>query len=399
MTERLATLLREEAELLEIPSPPADAVLTQGRGLRRRRRTITSAAVLMVSAAMAVGAIGVDRLAENRADQPAGPAPYVHGGAFAVGPSVYFGGDSNAQVQLSERAELLYYTSAGVVVRTGNTPQSTTASSSHFILVTPEGDQRDLPIDLGLGQLATDASTSTAAYLEKEDDTWEVVVLDVKSGAELARIAIPPVTPHGDPDRAPSLSLSGDFVYVSLNDGGVEIDWRTGELRRPDWFMGVMAPDVRGGRFVDMRDNNLGVYDSHTGRQLLTVSGKGYLELSLSPDGRFALLREPSAAGVEVFEVATGRRVTVPLEHPVDAHLGWTPDGHLIELSGDTLNSCDPISGACERSTVDIELVPQAARTTITQQVCPSDSSCFDLESVEPYDSNRIAMGDDLSGD
>ena len=46
MTERLSTLLRDEAEHLVVPAPPADRVLAQGHGLRRRRRLTRGVAVV-----------------------------------------------------------------------------------------------------------------------------------------------------------------------------------------------------------------------------------------------------------------------------------------------------------------------------------------------------------------
>ncbi len=46
MTERLKHLLDGEAHDLAVPSPPTDAVLRQGRGLRRRNRVTAAGAGL-----------------------------------------------------------------------------------------------------------------------------------------------------------------------------------------------------------------------------------------------------------------------------------------------------------------------------------------------------------------
>lgn len=46
MTDRLATLLHDEADRLDVPAPPAADILRGGRRIRRRRRLAAGGAAL-----------------------------------------------------------------------------------------------------------------------------------------------------------------------------------------------------------------------------------------------------------------------------------------------------------------------------------------------------------------
>src|SRR5687768_1950101 len=101
MTERLATLLRDEADHLAVPPPPTDAVLAQGQGLRRRRRIRTGAAVVAVVAVVTAGAgYAVSGIGDEgeKAVEPAGPST-GHGAVFTLGTTVFWdGGTASAQI-------------------------------------------------------------------------------------------------------------------------------------------------------------------------------------------------------------------------------------------------------------------------------------------------------------
>lgn len=72
MTDRLSTLLHDEATALDIPGVPADRILAQGRGLQRRRRT--TAAVAGAVAAVLVAAVAVTAVTSWRGDDRIEPA-------------------------------------------------------------------------------------------------------------------------------------------------------------------------------------------------------------------------------------------------------------------------------------------------------------------------------------
>ena len=74
MTDQLRTLLRNEVELLEVPRPPVDAILADGRRRVKVRGTQRVVAVAACVALIAGGAIGFNRFL---ADDVRGPSPDV----------------------------------------------------------------------------------------------------------------------------------------------------------------------------------------------------------------------------------------------------------------------------------------------------------------------------------
>ena len=70
MTDRLVTLLQREADALEIPDPPATAVLRDGRRIRTRHRlTVVAAAAAAVAVVGTTAAVLVQP--EDRRAVPA----------------------------------------------------------------------------------------------------------------------------------------------------------------------------------------------------------------------------------------------------------------------------------------------------------------------------------------
>ena len=60
MTDRLSTLLHDEASAIDVPSPAAGTVIARGRRLRQRRRArnAVAGAVAVVVAVVVIGASG-----------------------------------------------------------------------------------------------------------------------------------------------------------------------------------------------------------------------------------------------------------------------------------------------------------------------------------------------------
>ena len=351
MTDRLTTMLHDEAATFDIPAAPVDLVLADGRAIRRRRRT--AGAVIGAAAAVAVVAAGVAALVAVGSDKTPEPAKlpdqaaYEQHGAWARGDEVHVG-NHTATVR---GAQDLHYTSAGVVVTT----------QDGYVLVTPAGDVE--PVDLGVEvnpstigmgtfhQIATDATAPYLAYVRVGDDsTAQAVVLDLSTGEE--HLADTPF--RSDQGAGYVTSLWGDLLTYE----------RGGTLRTVDWHTGKQSPGETTGWFhqagVDIDFNNeVGTWTlrSVRGETLLTVASPYPASSfgSLSPDGHYFAVSglDPE---ITVYDIGTGDSVTI--EDRVASGYGWTPDGHLVGKRFPTgrsqVETCDPTTGSCEGTGVDV---------------------------------------------
>ena len=130
MTERLSSLLHDEADTVDIPAPRAAEVLTQGHRIRRRQRLTTGAAAIAVLGVVVGGAAAVQSLndgPDNGRDAPS-VQDLAPGPVFADGTTVYLDGGKTKATVDDKAIKSLYYTSAGVLVRHGNNPTATAAA-------------------------------------------------------------------------------------------------------------------------------------------------------------------------------------------------------------------------------------------------------------------------------
>lgn len=336
MTERLSTLMHDEAAGLHVPAPPVDEVLAGGRAIRRRRRT--RVALGSAVAALAVVAAGAAVLNLDRPDTPPQPAKlsdraaYEQLGAWAAGHEVNLG-NHTATV---EGAWQLQYTSAGVVV----------AFIDGYVLLTPEGVVEPLHLDLldsspARPAVATDPTSANIAYVRALDgDRAQPVVRDLATGDE---------TTVGKPFRATRWAgvdwISGDLMGYYRNGEGRVVDWRTAtpsHLTQPGWKNGS-------GVSIDIPSDGIWTLRSFAGDVLLTVPADPASTYgTLSPDGRFFAVSgtEPR---ISVYELATGEEAVIEGRSASD--YGWSPDGHLVgrsPLSSSQLEICDPTTGECK---------------------------------------------------
>ena len=202
MTERLSVLLREEAAALDVPPAATGAILARGRGLRRRRRWTRAAAAIAAVAVVASGTAGVHRLrADDEIDPVHAAEAFASQGAFAVGRDLYLG---DQMFRWDESIKALYYTSAGVMIRSGETSE-TNEGASHYTLVTPTGERSTVHVTMGDRIPSFEPDSTRFAYATQDDGRLEVVVHDVVTDRELARVtgARPPrgVRLGGSPGR------------------------------------------------------------------------------------------------------------------------------------------------------------------------------------------------------
>jgi len=351
MTERLASLLRDQAGGVAVPDPSTETILARGRRERRKRR---GAVALGTAAAVAVvggGALATAGLfgGDGEPDAAAVPDSMV-GPVFTIDTTVYYGPELHTAEISDEAVKSLFYTSAGVVVRHGENSESDGGGPQRFSLVRADGKVERLGLVTEGTVHASDSDQPYLAYGENRAGSLEVVVYDVLADAEVARI---PVT--GTEDNWFPLSIDGANVFVQAgHEGGVHVvDWRRGEAAPSDVLQSVWA--ANGGRVGDYVGDKPVVRDAVTGEVLVTGPPVGYFEVS--PDGRYAgLVDEEGSRGGEtdeyrVYDLATGDHVTF------DGYVfdyGWTPDGDLFQLGEDSVTTCDTATGECTETAVDL---------------------------------------------
>ncbi|WKN49811.1 hypothetical protein [Nocardioides sp. Arc9.136] len=366
MTERLSALLHAEADELRVPPPDPATVLAGGRRIRRRGRLAaagTSLAVLALVGGGALAATGGDDSPGRGVDLPVASAPAVD---WAVGSGSTVHLDDGSEVEVDGVVTSLYYTSAGVLVRTGAS-SSADQDDHHYELVDGDGAPTSFDLDLGDRVASTDPTLPLMAYARSGGDarSWEVVLRDVRSGEEVRSFPV-----RGSYTWAgwvaPPVALDGDTVYVGLDDATLAVDWRSGEVSTST-LPGSTMPAVRGGRdVVDVVEGPRAqdaeaVVAVGSREELLVTSGPEQLA-SLSPDGRTALLHgyrlckdddrcSFTEDGVLV-DLETGRRVDVALDGASGS--GWTTDGRLLVVTAETVAVCDA-TGACTPTSVEVD--------------------------------------------
>lgn len=363
----LASLLHDESIRLEVPPAPTTEVLRQGRSIRRRRRLGAAGACVAVASAFAltVALTGVGGWDRERALDPA-IAPTADDWAIAQGGRIHLG--SGATVDVPGQVKTIYYTSAGMLVRVGATP-NTDAPDSNYWLARDDGSVTDFDLSLGDRVPGTDPSLPYMAYAEPgaNDAEWNVVLRDVRTGEVATTIAIEGRFTWGG-WVAPPVALSGDHVYVGVDGTLLDVHWRTGEVIVTD--IPTHMPEVDGGRGV-VEDNSAkeaSVVDMATGRSLMTLPYDASKEPfdavwpRLSVDGSHVLLTpnamceddgrcafdDPTAT---VIDIETGQRRQLELSY---GEYGWTATGELITLDGNTARICNLGSTECRTTTLSI---------------------------------------------
>lgn len=355
MTERLTQLMHDEVDALSIPIPEAATATARGRRARARRRLLSGGAAMTTVALL----VGVALIAADDTDGPSAgrgidpaAAAYRAGGAFATGSTIHLPGALDVTVE--EQVKALYYTSAGVLARTGRTPWTDDPGPSHYTLVRPDGELATLDLDLGDRVPATDPEQPVLTYAEPAGaaDQWDVVVLDVDSDTEVARVRVEGSFTWGGWE-APPVELDGDLVYVGLDDATIVVDWRAGTVA-PTELPGSQAPSVAGGHVVETAGEEVRVIDLATGQTIYATPDQGFPYVTLSPDGRYAKVvhqDEMEDTTFEIVDLADGAATRV---EGAAWDFGWTPAGNLVrvDLTAGTVTTCDPVGTECSDSPI-----------------------------------------------
>jgi|GEM_PF-4976975 len=329
----------------------------------RRRRVLTR--TLVAAAALGVIATGATLLIDTSAPASAAQRRFIEApadvayeryGAFSAGNTVYIG---NHQVTFDEKIKALYYTSEGVLVRTGRVAYTDDAGASHYELIRPDGTHHGIDLRMGDRVVGTDPGSPNVAYAEPNGDRWDFVVIDLTSGDEVARTTVDGAFTWGGWE-APPVTTADHRMWALFDAGWMEYDWETQKTRLvPDTADAPLA--AAHARFMVDRGQAWQVRDFATG------AAQGDVPLAdeqpvptpdLSPDGRFARLASHFAAYDEsgrliedpgpyrFWSLDSGRAVTIQSE----GVLGWTPGGNTLQVDakGDRLTVCDPGTGSCD---------------------------------------------------
>jgi hypothetical protein len=275
------------------------------------------------------------------------------GRAYAVDDTVYLD-DGTTKATMPEVAQTLYYTSAGILVRTNKDGSSDGGAPFHFELVKPDGTATKLGVTLGEVAPSVDAAQPYLAWATMTGGKIRVVVHDVTTDQDVATVDVPGTFDWGG-WPAPPVALSGDLVYVGTNDQTEVVNWRTGEARVSETVPGSAFPDVHGANTIVNDGKKQQVVEAATGKVLLDVptdDNNPYPLVQLSPDGRFAAVTAgegtPAGAHTDVYDVATGTQVQVP-----HTGWGWTYDSDQVyRVHGSTMETCSTASGQCHTSSV-----------------------------------------------
>ena len=347
MTDRLSALLHEEAERLDVPMPVARETIRAGRRIRRRRTVTRTVAVMAAVACIGTGAAvlfdgprDADDPAADSATSPEGQTlPADVGPVFATGDTVYLQAGT-VSARMDEVAQTLYYTSVGLLVRTNKDGASDGGAPFHFALVTSDGTVDRLSLTLGEVVPSTDPLQPYVAYADAASGMVQVVVVDVTTGAEAARVDVPGMSDWGGWE-APPVALDGEDVFVGSQSGTLVVNWRTGEVTTSDAVPGGY-PDVHGGRAVVQDRREVRIVNARTGATILTVPTQGgYTMVRLSPDGRLATVASdpmPDTPGVDLYTVDTGAHVRVEDGDPYSS--GWTALSQYYSVTQDGVLTC-----------------------------------------------------------
>lgn len=357
MTERLAEMLRDEAAALDVPSVDHVAILGRGRQTRTRRRATVflaaAAVVSVIGAGTALALVGSDNpdRAGKATDSIASDVPSRGLLAYGAGSTVVI---NDATARIPDTLHSLSYTSVGVLARSNVNGGSSDGSGPEFLtLIAPDGTTPSVgTVPEGVGP-ATDPDEPVYALAEKSGDGFRAVVRDATTGEEVGSIPLPDLPMSFWP--VPPLALDGDVVYAGFKDETVAFNWRTGEMQ-PAAGLGGGLPEVRGGHALSYRPGDVSVIDAATGDVLLDfeLGEDEFASGSLSPDGlylrykRDKMIDNDLSGGVEVYDLATGDRVQIP---GATHEWGWTSDGSAFRVTGQKVQVCDPVSGACETET------------------------------------------------
>ncbi|WP_340539634.1 hypothetical protein [Nocardioides sp. GXZ039] len=347
MTEPLTHLMNREAEHLEIPAPPAAAVLTRGRQLRRRRRSAIGAAALAAVIALGSGVALLRPGDDRRGLDPAPATADGIGAAFAIGNVVYVDGGAHSATVPARAVQALYLTSAGLVVQ--HEDPGSRRGDPRFSLVTADGRLTPLSTEPKARDASADPALPYLGWIERRGAVTTAVVHDVATDRDVHRVRLPVEVSKGAVTW-----MTGQYLVVDAAEGAAVVDLATGtatarpsdELPRPGPIAGT-----------DLDTDVSFVIDPTTGERLAEAEASESPDsrFAISPNGRYARWYRGDGESF-VYDLADGTRVRLDSGA---AEFGWTPaDVPFAVTDGGELITCVPTTGECSSRQLDLVVRP-----------------------------------------
>lgn len=279
---------------------------------------------------------------------------------YTSGSSIHFA-TTGEVVEVERDILFTHYSAAGILAEVEPTNPRRYAD---LVLVRKDGTVTDVAVP-AQASFATDPESRHFAWTDPEKDPGTVVVVDLLTGEEQARVTVP-----GRRILQGQVSLEGDVVWLHDGDfsGAFRIDWRTGDVEKvelgypPSQVHGQVAV-TRGGSegLLEAGLGRPGVIDLQTGR--LIVRGNRW---QLSPAGnavgreqaRYADGGIPVSGHLVIHRVPKGRTTRFPLTYDgrVETDWGWTADGtQVLWFEGSTLHACEIATRDCTTTETDVD--------------------------------------------
>lgn len=348
MTEKLKSLLHEQAETVDFAVPDVAALTRAGdRRVRRRRGLVGGVAALAV-----VGALAAPRIVGGAPDSTpvvSEPAPQPAQVTWATGHVLHVG-DRTIDVGVGVKAYVR--TSAGFVV-------ADPAGVVHSVV---DGKVSDVGrTDARHPRLVADSAGTLVGWVERDGDRLGFVVLDQATGR----------TTRNDDATAPGMGLLADqpdpAYFYAISDGtaywrdlrgAVAVDLASGDVR-------VIDADARNGfDILDAEDGVIAFNASDDGTALgATRRGALMLPQVYGSMGTFspgAGYYSSDADEPQVYDARTGERVALDLHYAFATGYEWL-DGHrlavLAQKTGRSpvqLLTCAVPAGTCDVTVADL---------------------------------------------
>lgn len=343
MTEKLKNLLHDRASAVDFAVPDVDALTRAGDRRRRRRSAAVAAGGLAVLVAVG-GAVLVPQLVGGDASpQPAASAPTPPALSWVSGRTLYAPDLAGGQVDLGHDVRAYVRTSTG------------------FVFADPDGavwswvDGKETRVgstDARDPHLASDPSGALAGWLDTGSGNPAYVVLDQGTGDTTTYDSKP--AGAGDaagPGSSPYFyAIDGTTAYWRDSRGAVATDLTSGD---------ATVVDPSSGSDVDIAavKDGLIAFDSEKGTTVGTTPSDAVLLRgsfggpgAFSPDGSWFT---EDADVPKVWDVATGKKVSLDLQYNFASGYGWLDDHTLLLLGQDgwqdkvELLSCTVPAGTC----------------------------------------------------